>query len=134
MMKDPDGRSRGFAFVEYGDPNHALSAIRNMNGLELNGRTLRVNYSNNSHLEGLAAKLGLDMSRDKLNEQANQMKVRGSDERSDELTTQFLAPLACLSDIAVPTLRHVLLSTHSKPLRSSLRSSPTLIAGRRSRA
>ena len=74
MMTDPDGKSRGFAFVEYGDPNHALGAIRNLNGLELNGRTLRVNYSNNSHLEGLASKLGLDMSRDKLNEKTNQMK------------------------------------------------------------
>ena len=53
-MMDHEGKSRGFAFVEFGDPNHALSAIRNLNGVELNGRTLRVNYSNNSHLEGLA--------------------------------------------------------------------------------
>ena len=50
-------------------------------------------------------------------------EVRGGEERSDELPSQFLAPLACLSNISVPKLRPILLSTHSKPLRSSLRSS-----------
>ncbi len=62
LMTDSEGKSRGFGFVEFSDPNNALSAIRNMNGFELNGRSMRVNFSNNSHLEGLAAKLGLDMS------------------------------------------------------------------------
>ena len=69
LMSDNEGRSRGFGFVEFADSNMALNAIKNMNGVELNGRTMRVNYSSNSHLEGLASKLGLDMSRDAVNAQ-----------------------------------------------------------------
>ncbi|GMH51649.1 hypothetical protein TL16_g01053 [Triparma laevis f. inornata] len=71
MMTDNEGRSRGFAFVEFADPNSGLNAIRNMNGVELNGRNLRVNYSSNSHLEGYSQSLGLDMSRDSVNAQSN---------------------------------------------------------------
>lgn len=56
------GKPRGFAFVEFEDPQAALSAIRNMNDYELNGRRLRVNFSNSSHLEALAGKLGMDLS------------------------------------------------------------------------
>ena len=56
------GKPRGFAFVEFEDPQAALSAIRNMNDYELNGRRLRVNFSNSSHLEVLAGKLGMDLS------------------------------------------------------------------------
>jgi len=56
------GKPRGFAFVEFEDPQAALAAIRNMNEYELNGRSLRVNFSNSSHLESLATKLGMDMS------------------------------------------------------------------------
>jgi len=56
------GKPRGFAFVEFEDPQAALSAIRNMNEYELNGRRLRVNFSNSSHLEALASKLGMDLS------------------------------------------------------------------------
>ena len=56
------GKPRGFAFIEFEDPQAALSAIRNMNDTELNGRKLTVNFSNSSHLETLAGKLGMDMS------------------------------------------------------------------------
>ena len=56
------GKPRGFAFIEFEDPQAALSAIRNMNDYELNGRRIRVNFSNSSHLETLAGKLGMDMS------------------------------------------------------------------------
>jgi len=62
MVTDSEtGKSRGFAFVEYEDPQAALSAIRNMNEHEINGRRIRVNFSNSSHLEVLAGKLGMDM-------------------------------------------------------------------------
>jgi len=55
-------KPRGFAFIEFEDPQAALSAIRNMNDYELNGRRIRVNFSNSSHLETLAGKLGMDMT------------------------------------------------------------------------
>lgn len=57
------GKPRGFCFIEFEDPQDALSAIRNMNEYELNGRKIRVNFSNSSHLETLAGKLGMDMKR-----------------------------------------------------------------------
>ena len=83
-MSDNEGRSRGFGFVEFADPNMALNAIKNMNGVELNGRTMRVNYSSNSHLEGLASKLGLDMSRDSVNAQTNKAQGnRGGHKKRD---------------------------------------------------
>jgi cleavage stimulation factor subunit 2 len=56
------GKPRGYAFVEFEDPQAALSAIRNMNDYELNGRRIRVNFSSSSHLEALANKLGMDLS------------------------------------------------------------------------
>jgi cleavage stimulation factor subunit 2 len=56
------GKPRGFAFIEFEDAQAALSAIRNMNEYELNGRRIRVNFSNSSHLEALAGKLGMDLS------------------------------------------------------------------------
>ena len=56
------GKPRGFAFIEFEDPQAALSAIRNMNDYELNGRRIRVNFSNSSHLEALAGNLGMDLS------------------------------------------------------------------------
>ena len=44
VVADRDtGRSRGFGFVTYENPADAAQAARQMNGAELDGRTLRVN-------------------------------------------------------------------------------------------
>jgi len=63
MVSDQEtGKPRGFAFIEFEDPQAALSAIRNMNEYEINGRKIRVNFSNSSHLETLAGQMGMDLS------------------------------------------------------------------------
>lgn len=44
IVTDRDsGQARGFAFVEMTDRREAEAAIANLNGTELNGRTLNVN-------------------------------------------------------------------------------------------
>jgi len=44
VVQDRDtGRSRGFGFVEMSDDNAAMKAIQDVNGKEIDGRTLNVN-------------------------------------------------------------------------------------------
>ena len=44
LVMDLDtGRSRGYAFVEMGTPEEAARAIKDLNGFNLNGRSLVVN-------------------------------------------------------------------------------------------
>jgi cleavage stimulation factor subunit 2 len=40
------GKPKGFGFAEYSDADQAASAVRNLNDTELQGRKLRVDYSN----------------------------------------------------------------------------------------
>jgi peptidyl-prolyl isomerase E (cyclophilin E) len=49
------GKHRGFAFVEYNDPDDAVEAIFNMNGSDLLGRTLRVTVAQPNQLHKLGA-------------------------------------------------------------------------------
>lgn len=42
------GQPKGFGFLEYTDVDAAASAVRNLNDFDLNGRTLRVDYSNDN--------------------------------------------------------------------------------------
>lgn len=41
------GESKGFAFAQYVDPKSAVLAIDNLNGIELDGRTVRVDHVDN---------------------------------------------------------------------------------------
>jgi RNA recognition motif-containing protein len=43
VLKGPDGRSRGFGFVEFANDADAQAAIDAFNGYELDGRKLTVN-------------------------------------------------------------------------------------------
>jgi cleavage stimulation factor subunit 2 len=52
------GRPKGYAFIEYADAATALSAIRNLDTRDFNGRKLRVSYSNNSSLKDVAREMG----------------------------------------------------------------------------
>jgi len=46
-MRDRDtGRSRGFGFVTYGNPQEADAAINALNDQELDGRRVKVNLAN----------------------------------------------------------------------------------------
>ncbi|ETW09368.1 hypothetical protein H310_01730 [Aphanomyces invadans] len=46
LVTDRDtGKPKGYGFCEYGDGATALSAMRNLNGTEVNGRNLRVDFA-----------------------------------------------------------------------------------------
>jgi cleavage stimulation factor subunit 2 len=42
------GQPKGYGFLEFTDADAASSAVRNLNNMELNGRQLRVDYSNDN--------------------------------------------------------------------------------------
>lgn len=46
------GRSKGFGFVSYNDKDSAQDAVDKMNGTDLDGRTIRVDFASNSSREG----------------------------------------------------------------------------------
>lgn len=51
------GRSKGFAFIEYYDTISALSAIKFLEGVELNGRKVKVGYPSQSNLREIAKQI-----------------------------------------------------------------------------
>ena len=46
------GRSRGFGFITYSDPDMAQTAINEMDGRELDGRVLKVNEAKERERRG----------------------------------------------------------------------------------
>lgn len=53
IIKDKySGKSRGFAFVEMASNEEALEAVTNLNGKELNGRTLNINQARSKDDKG----------------------------------------------------------------------------------
>ena len=53
MFDRETGRSRGYAFCEYADPETASSAIRNLSGYEIAGRHLKVDKADNDMLPSM---------------------------------------------------------------------------------
>jgi len=48
MVTDPKtGKPRGYGFCDFYDIESARSAIRNLNNLEINGRTIKVDFADN---------------------------------------------------------------------------------------
>lgn len=43
IMDRETGRSRGFGFVSFNDDNHGNAAMQEMDGAQLDGRTIKVN-------------------------------------------------------------------------------------------
>jgi hypothetical protein len=58
----PSPLTSGYAFVEYDNPDTALTAIQNLGNVEVDGRRLRVGFSNNSGLEAIAKQRGLTIT------------------------------------------------------------------------
>lgn len=42
------GKPKGYGFCEYSDPETAMSALRNLNGVDVNGRPVRVDIADKS--------------------------------------------------------------------------------------
>ncbi|KAE8149441.1 hypothetical protein BDV25DRAFT_2711 [Aspergillus avenaceus] len=71
LQKDETGRSRGYGFVQFRDPNQAREALEKMNGFDLAGRAIRVGLGND--------KFTPDSSAQRLQSQgANQQNFQGS--------------------------------------------------------
>lgn len=56
------GKPKGYGFCEYKDQETALSAMRNLNSYELNGRNLRVDNATNERLREEMRNLQLSLS------------------------------------------------------------------------
>jgi cleavage stimulation factor subunit 2 len=53
LVTDRDtGKPKGYGFCEYADGATALSAMRNLNGYEINGRNLRVDFADGGERTG----------------------------------------------------------------------------------
>ncbi len=51
---DPQGRPKGFVFIQYGSHKEAQKALDGLNGKEIDGRALRINFSGGAPAGGAA--------------------------------------------------------------------------------
>ncbi|PGG98343.1 hypothetical protein AJ80_09547 [Polytolypa hystricis UAMH7299] len=57
LQKEETGRSRGYGFVQFRDPNNAREALEKMNGFDLAGRPIRVGLGNDKFTPETTANL-----------------------------------------------------------------------------
>lgn len=61
------GKSRGFGFLQYHDPRSAVLAVDNFNGIEIGGRTIKVDHADNYTISDQNGRVkGLDTTPEKL--------------------------------------------------------------------
>ncbi len=65
MFDRDTGKPKGYGFCEYRDAETALSAMRNLNNSEFNGRPLRVDFAENEKTGGAQGGAGSQRSGDK---------------------------------------------------------------------
>ena len=92
------GKPKGYGFVEFADMATAESAVRHLNGRELAGRALRVDFA--EHPDGSRVVVGTR---------------RGALSAPERLSVSFLIPLQRLAQTAYAPRRPPLLSARGEP-------------------
>ncbi|KAG9023309.1 hypothetical protein FRB95_013263 [Tulasnella sp. JGI-2019a] len=84
MVDKETGKSKGYAFCEYHDHDTAASAVRNLNGTEVNGRPLRIDLADSDpFFEGKTTKSGRTRPED--DTRPNRYGGGGDDKKFDPL-------------------------------------------------
>ena len=65
MPTDPQGRPKGFAFVQFASNKEAQKACDGLNGQDLEGRSLRINFSGGAPPAGGAQRGGFQSGGDR---------------------------------------------------------------------
>lgn len=86
MMFDAEGRFRGMAYVSFANPDCAKEAVNTLNGEELGGRPMRVDFSRPSRprFNGFGAGFSAEKPRRKFFRRAENGGQPGADENSAE--------------------------------------------------
>ena len=78
LQKEEQGRSRGYGFVQFRDPDQAREALEKMNGFELAGRPIRVGLGNDKFTpESTANLLQRFQGQDRINYQGSAFSGSG---------------------------------------------------------
>jgi cleavage stimulation factor subunit 2 len=91
------GKPKGYGFCEYKDADTALSAMRNLNGYEMNGRALRVDFAENARAAGSdLARAGKDKEASREAGTRDKEKEAPPQTSASVGTMSFLGPLGNL--------------------------------------
>lgn len=91
IVKDREtGQGKGFGFCEYHDAATALSAMRNLNGYEISGRTLRVDFASGTGKKSAHSKTNIDNDKEKeLHQFTHQEKKAAADNAVENAVHSF---------------------------------------------